>query len=115
MPAKSKDIAPISYDDVKRIKTLSPEAKAQDLEARSKSYDLTRAAQKLAEDRGKGKISNIRKMRKKEILRQKSAEMKARAAMPPLQVTSANSSVNQPTPRLAVRRREQRPEMDILE
>ncbi|MDD9746941.1 Mu transposase C-terminal domain-containing protein, partial [Marinovum sp. PR37] len=115
VPAKSEDIAPISFDDVKRIKSLSPEAKEQDLEARSKMYDIALAAQKLAEGRGKGKISNVRKLRRKEVLRQKAAEMKARAATTPLQSTSAKSSVNQPTPRLAVRRREQRPEMDILE
>lgn len=115
VPAKSKDIAPISFDDVKRIKTLSPEAKEQDLEARSQMYDITLAAQKLAEGRGKGQISNVREAKKKERMRQKAAEMNQRAQTPPLQPTSAKASVNQPTPRMPVRRRERPPQMDILE
>lgn len=115
VPAKSKEIAPISFDDVKRIKTLSPEAKKQDRKARSKAYDIASAAQKLAEDRGTGKISNVREAKKKERMRQKTAEMKERARTPPLQQTSAMASVNQPTPRMPVRRRERPPQMDILE
>lgn len=115
MPAKSKEIAPISFDDVKRIKTLSPEAKKQDRKARSKAYDIALAAQKLAEERGTGKISNVREAKKKERMRQKAAEMKERARTPLLQPTSAKASVNQPTPRMPVRRRERPPHMDILE
>ena len=115
VPAKSKEIAPISYDDVKRIKTLSPEAKKKDRKARATAYDIASAAQKLAEERGTGKISNVREAKKKERMRQKAAEMKERASTPPLQPTSAMASVNQPTPRMPVRRRERPPQMDILE
>ncbi|MDO5758350.1 MAG: transposase [Rhodobacterales bacterium] len=115
VPAKSEDVLPIGFDEVRRIKRRGEEAKSEDLAARAKAADLAQQAQELAEQRGKGKISNMRKARAAERQRQKTAQIVERAKSSPLQPVSAVKSMNQPTPRMTVRRREQRPQMDLME
>ena len=115
VPAKSEHVLPIAFEDVARIKKPSNEAKAKDLEARATAADLAQKAQELAEQRGKGRITSLRKARKAEAQRRKVAQVMERAKTPPLKSASVSKTVNQPTPRMAVRRREPRPQMDILE
>lgn len=115
VPAKSEHVLPIAFKDVARIKKPSDEAKAKDLAARATAADLAQKAQELAEQRGKGKITSLRKARKAEAQRRKITQVVERAKSPPLKSASVSKTVNQPTPRMAVRRREQRPQMDILE
>jgi len=115
VPAKSKDIAPIGFDAVKKIKTLSPAAKEQDLEARSKMFDLAVVSQKLAEDRGTDKASKTRKARKQAQIQKRAKDMKQKAAKPVCQPASARTAVNQSSPRMPVRRRDRRPQLDTME
>lgn len=115
VPAKSKDIAPIGFDAVKKIKTLSPAAKEQDLEARSKMFDLATVSQKLAENRGTDKASKSRKARKQAQIQQRAKDMKQKAAQPVCQPTSARTAANQSSPRMPVRRRERCPQLDTME
>lgn len=115
VPAKSEDIAPVGFDTVKQIKTLSPEAKEQDLEARAKMFDLAEVSQKLAEDRGTYKASKSRKARKQAQIQQRTKEMKRKATQPVCQPASAPMITNQSSPRMPVRRRERCPHLDTME
>ncbi|WP_135502907.1 Mu transposase C-terminal domain-containing protein [Roseovarius aestuariivivens] len=115
VPAKSKDVLPIGFDDVSRIKKPGEEAKSEDLAARASAADLAQHAQELAEQRDKGKRSSLKRARQKERTRQKTTQMVEQAKTPPLQPFSAVNTINQPTPRMPVRRREQSPQMDHLE
>ena len=115
VPAKSEDVAAVGFDDVRRIKKPGEKARSKDLAARATAADFALQAQALAEERGKGKMSSMKRARAKAREHQKIKEIVDRSAVPPLQTTSAVEKANQPPTRMPVRRREQRPQMDMME
>ena len=102
--AKSEDIAAVSYNDVKRAKQPGDEAKAVDRGARATAAELAHSAQKLAEERGRGKVTSLKSAKAKERVRQKHLEIFNRSKIPLGKSVSDVVLANQPTPKLPVRR-----------
>lgn len=115
VPAKSKDVAPVGFDDVKRIKAPDEAEKAEDLGARATAAGLAKQAQELAESHGKGKVSNMKRARSAERARRKIAKTVKRSKSPALQPVAEVEAAEQPSRRMTVRRRAQRPKMDEME
>jgi hypothetical protein len=115
VPAKSEEIAAVSFAEARRAKKPSEQAKAADRDARATAAELALSAQKLAEERGRGKVTSLKSARAKERLRQKSLEISNRSKVPVGQHVSDVVLANQPTPKLPVRRPERRAAIETME
>lgn len=94
---------------------MSEEAKAEDLDARSTAIELALEAQRKADSLGRGKLSNLKKAKAKEAERRKKVEAFEKSKVPPRSEISAVARANQPTPKLPITRRSNRPGMDLME
>ena len=115
VPAKSEEIAAVSFAEARRAKKPSEQAKAADRDARATAAELALSAQKLAEERGRGKVTSLKSARAKERLRQKFLETLNRSKLPVGQHVSDVVLANQPTPKLPVRRPERRAAIETME
>ena len=113
--AKSEDVLAVSFADAKKMRDPTEEAKHADAGARATAGQMAIDAQKLAESRGKGKVTSLKSARAKEKLRQRHQEIFDRSKHPPSVNPSALTHVNQPTPKLAVKRPSQLPVLDPME
>ncbi|WP_281992816.1 Mu transposase C-terminal domain-containing protein [Sulfitobacter geojensis] len=115
VPAKSDDVAAVSFADAKRMRVVSQETKKADLKARSTSMELALEAQKRAEEIGRGKVKSLKSARAKEAMRRKHQQILENSKVPPRSQTSAVERANQPTPKAHVRRRSERPAIEQME
>lgn len=113
--AKSEDVLAVSFADAKKMREPTEEAKHADAGARATAGQMAIDSQKLAESRGKGKVTSLKSARAKEKLRQKHQEILDRSKRSPSVNPSELTHVNQPTPKLAVRCPSQLPVLDPME
>ncbi len=62
VPAKSAEIAAVSFAEARRAKEAAA-SKAADRDARATAAELALSAQKLAEERGRGKVTSLKSAR----------------------------------------------------
>ncbi|RVV97929.1 hypothetical protein EKE94_10690 [Mesobaculum littorinae] len=113
--AKMQGMPAISFAEARRLRQVNEEAKAEDLDARSTAIELALETQRKADSLGRGKLSNLKKAKAKEAERRKKVEAFEKSKVPPRSEISAVARANQPTPKLPITRRSNRPGMDLME
>ncbi len=113
--AKSEDVLAVSFADAQKMREPTEEAKLADAGARATAGQIAINAQKAVESEGRSKVTSLKSARAKEKLRQKHQEILDKSKHPPGVNPSALTHVNQPTPKLAVKRPSQLPVLDPME
>jgi len=113
--AKMEGMPAISFAEAKQLRVVSDESKTADLEARASAIELALSAQRKAGALGRGKISDMKKHRNKELQRRKNSEVFEKSKAPPGSDFSGRQEMNRPTPKLKVKRRATCPQMETME
>jgi len=113
--AKMEGMPAISFAEAKQLRVVSDESKTADFEARASAIELALSAQRKAGALGRGKISDMKKHRNKELQRRKNSEVFEKSKVPPGSDVSGRQEMNRPTPKLKVKRRATCPQMETME
>lgn len=113
--AKMAGMPASSFAEAKGMRVVSDESKAADLNARSDAIDLIASMRREAMSRGRGKTSPMKKAKAKEVARRKNRELFHKSKAPPNRNISERQLMNQPTPKLPVKRRAACPQMEPME